>query len=345
MTRERTAHVVLLTCLLAACLCAGAAAATRTDVVVLANGDRITGEILTLDRGQLEFKTDDAGTLYIEWDDIRRLEAVRLFEVGLTDGRRFVGSLAPATDGTLIVAGLGPPLSFPMGEVTLIVVQGTNFWKRLEGSIDLGFSYTKSSGVAQLNVNSDTLYRRPRFDASLAMSLTATRQQDGEEDDRGSIEAAYLRHRWPRWFVGGIARFESNRSLGLRLRSQVSGITGPRLVNSNRAQVLAGGGLVVSDERGVDATATRNLEGLLMIQTSYFTYDRPRSDLTSSLTYYPSLSNAGRHRLQLDASLRQELLRNLFVGLNVYDSFDSRPPNPDFDVNDVGITFSIGWSY
>ena len=56
----RPAHVGLLACLFAACVCGGAVAATRTDVVVLANGDRITGEILTLSRGQLEFKTDDA---------------------------------------------------------------------------------------------------------------------------------------------------------------------------------------------------------------------------------------------------------------------------------------------
>ena len=42
----------------------------RTDVVTLANGDRITGEVVRLERGRLEFKTDDAGTLYLEWDKL-----------------------------------------------------------------------------------------------------------------------------------------------------------------------------------------------------------------------------------------------------------------------------------
>ena len=42
----------------------------RTDVVTLPNGDRITGEVVRLDRGRLEFKTDDAGTLYFEWDKL-----------------------------------------------------------------------------------------------------------------------------------------------------------------------------------------------------------------------------------------------------------------------------------
>jgi hypothetical protein len=42
----------------------------RTDVVKLANGDHVTGEILRLERGRLELKTDDAGTIAFEWDNI-----------------------------------------------------------------------------------------------------------------------------------------------------------------------------------------------------------------------------------------------------------------------------------
>ena len=52
-------------------------AQVRTDVVTLANGDRITGEVAHLDRGRLEFKTDDAGTLYLEWDKLSSVVATR----------------------------------------------------------------------------------------------------------------------------------------------------------------------------------------------------------------------------------------------------------------------------
>ena len=68
----------------------------RTDVVTLANGDRITGEVERLERGRLEFKTDDAGTLYLEWDKLSSLVLTRPVEVLATDGRRFLGSLGPA---------------------------------------------------------------------------------------------------------------------------------------------------------------------------------------------------------------------------------------------------------
>jgi hypothetical protein len=142
-----------------------------------------------------------------------------------------------------------------------------------------------------------------------------------------------------------MARFESNESLGLRLRSQIGGAVGPRLVNTNRAQVAMGGGLVVNDERGVDTSSTRNLEAMVLFGASYFTYDRPRTNVDLAFQYYPSLSNIGRHRLQLDAGVKRELWKDFFVALNVFDTFDSRPPNPSAQTNDVGTVLSIGWTY
>jgi hypothetical protein len=76
----------------------GVRAQGRSDVVSLANGDRITGEVVRLDRGRLEFKTDDAGTLYLEWDKLTSVVATRLVEVMTTDGRLFLGTLAQTTD-------------------------------------------------------------------------------------------------------------------------------------------------------------------------------------------------------------------------------------------------------
>ncbi len=41
-------------------------AGPKTDTVVLVNGDRITGEIRSLDRGRLTFHTDIMKTIYID---------------------------------------------------------------------------------------------------------------------------------------------------------------------------------------------------------------------------------------------------------------------------------------
>jgi hypothetical protein len=318
----------------------------RTDVVTLGNGDHITGEIIRLERGRLEFKTDDAGTLYLEWDKLSSVIALRLFEVITANGEQFLGSLGRAASRSIAVVSAVGETPLLMRDVTRISPIGTSFWRKIDGSIDAGFNYTRSSGVAQLNLNSSSVYRRPAFQARLTASLNVTVNQDGSgRDDRGSLEASYLRYPWRRWFVSAAGRFENNESLGLELRSQLGTAIGPRLVNSNRAQVAAGAGIVVNDERGVDVEPTQNVEALLMFRTSFYTYDRPTTSLDVSLFYYPSLSEAGRRRVQFDAGIKQEFWKDLFVGVTVYNTFDSRPPNPEFSSNDVGAVLSIGWTY
>ena len=318
----------------------------KTDVVSLPNGDRITGEVVRLERGRLEFKTDDAGTLYFEWDKISNVVAKRLFEAVLSDGRRFLGSLGPAEKRFIAMVSQEGTEILPMPDVTLITPIGRSFWRKLDGSFDAGFNYTRSSGVAQLNVNTDTIYRKPASQVRVTASLTQTATDDGSgRDDRGYLEMSYLRYPWRRWFLTAAGRFETNESLGLRLRSQIGAAVGPRLINSNRAQMAVGGGMVLNNEQGVDVESTQNVEALLVFRTSYFTYDRPKTNIDVSLQYYPSLSNAGRQRLQLDAGVKREFWKDLFLSLTLYNTYDSRPPNPAADTNDVGFVMSIGWTY
>ena len=108
---------------------------------------------------------------------------------------------------------------------------------------------------------------------------------------------------------------------------------------------MLGAGLAVNDERGVDVEPTQNLEALFMFGTSFYTYDRPKTNLDVNLQYYPSLSDAGRQRVQLDAGVKREFWKDVFVALTLYNSFDNRPPNPTADTNDVGVVLSIGWTY
>jgi hypothetical protein len=320
----------------------------RTDVVSLPNGDRITGEVVRLDRGRLEFKTDDAGTLYLEWDKLATVVATRLVEVVTNDGRRFLGSLGSAATRSITVVTSEGTVSLLMPEVTIIRAIGGNFWNRLDGSVDAGYNYTQSSGVAQLNVNSDTIFQSLASQARLTASLTMTRNDEDEDDgrdDRGSLEASYLRYPWQEVFIRAVGRFETNESLGLTLRSQVGAAAGPRLVNSNRAQMTIGAGLAFNDERGVDVEPTQNVEALITFKNSFYTYDRPKTNFDISFDYYPSLSNRGRQRVQLDASVKREFFKDLFLSFNLYNSYDNRPPNPEANTNDIGFVLSIGWSY
>ena len=48
--------------------------------------------------------------------------------------------------------------------------------------------------------------------------------------------------------------------------------------------------------------------------------------------------------MQLDAGVKHELWKDLFVSLTLYNTYDSRPPNASANTNDVGVVTSIGWT-
>ena len=323
------------------------AASGRTDVVVLLNGDRLTAEIRQLERGRLEIKTDDAGTIDIDWDKVAAVTAARQFEVTTSDGRRFVGSLGGTTSRDVAIVALdGTIVALKMSEVTGIARIGASFWNRLDGAFDVGFNYTRSSGIAQTTVNSNTVFRQPAFALRLNGGATLT-HRDGEdkEDDQSAIEFSYARYRGRRGFVSGGVRFESNESLGLVLRSQAGGLAGLRLVNTNRAQLEIGAGVFGNREQGLGTEPTTNAEGALAMRWSYYSYQHPKTNADVDVKYYPSLSSWGRQRLQANTAVKRELLKDFYVGVNGFYTLDTDPPNSDAARSDVGVTLSIGWTY
>ena len=116
-------------------------------------------------------------------------------------------------------------------------------------------------------------------------------------------------------------------------------------MNSNRARFEVGWDGVFNNENGVDTEPTQNVEGLMGFQDSYYTYDRPKTTVDASVDYFPGLSEWGRQRLQINAAVKRELWKDFFVGLNIFDTLDSRPPSPGAARNDVGVVASIGWSH
>jgi putative salt-induced outer membrane protein YdiY len=58
---------------------------TLADEIILENGDRITGEILTKDDGTVSVKTSYAGTIKIDWQQVKSIETESPVEVMFVD--------------------------------------------------------------------------------------------------------------------------------------------------------------------------------------------------------------------------------------------------------------------
>src|SRR5271167_1027627 len=72
----------------------------RKDVLQFTNGDRVTCEIIKLEKGYLYVKLEYAdGTVAMDWSKIARLESPQSFVVADKDGKRYTGSLRSEAEG------------------------------------------------------------------------------------------------------------------------------------------------------------------------------------------------------------------------------------------------------
>ncbi len=318
-----------------------------TDVVVFGNGDRLTGEVKSLERGKLRFKTEATDTIDIEWDDIAFLTSDQNILVETEKGGRFLGHLSRASEvNTVIVEAGDGPVVLDLTNIVLLTPIEKRGINRLDGDVTAGFNFTKASQVTQLQLGLDMEYRTETRVVSFAADAVATDSEDNESSQRQSLALQYQRL-WPnRWIAGGVFNLDRNDELGLDLRTSVGAGGGRILQQTNRTTLTLEGGLMVSRENvsGGDRNES-TLEAFGTLTWDWFRYDTPELDLSTSLQVIPNLTDSGRVRGEFDISLKWEMVEDLFWELSFYDSFDSDPVLQDAENNDYGIITSLGWDF
>jgi Protein of unknown function, DUF481 len=337
--RAATAALVIL---LAA---ATPALAARTDIIVLRNGDHITCEIVQMRQGKLQAKTDDAGTLSIEWDKIVSITTADQYEVLMRDGSNFLGRFRPGPPGSLeLVAGAGVA-PVVMADIASFTRIKAGFFQRIDGSFDLGGSYTKSSGVAELFLDSDATYRRPRYAYTVSFATNVTQQPEVDDTSRYALTASYTRYRGARWFASAATYFEGNRELGFTFRGTGAMSIGRYLAQRSHVEWLLAGGFAAGAEQPVDRSTVTNVDTLIASTLSVFAYDYPSTRLDATLLVFPSLDDPGRVRVNANGKVKRELFKDFYVSLTAYDAFDNRPKAATAAQSDFGVSLSFGWTF
>src|SRR6516162_8514625 len=93
----------------------------KSDVVILRNGDRLSGDIHSLEFGILTLSTDNMSTLSIEWPAVRSITSKFEFAIERRDGTKYHGVIATSEDAAdLVVQSPDGSVRIPMSEVDRI---------------------------------------------------------------------------------------------------------------------------------------------------------------------------------------------------------------------------------
>jgi hypothetical protein len=321
-------------------------AAPKTDVVYMHNGDRVTGEIKSLFRGRLEFKTDHMGTLLIDWEDIREVVSKTGHAVELTNGQRFYGPLEKADSPDLVsVATEQGAVGLSVRDITNMYPVKASFWERLAISFKLGFNWDKSSEVGKYNLGVSGVYRHPDFVTRARFSSEFTTQKERDTSTRAHFYASHLRFLQDKRFRTYFGNLDHNEALGIRLRTLAGAGYGWFPMRTNRSWVWLMAGLAVNHELPTDGREETNLEGVLGASFEYFKFAVPKKSLTSDLLVYPSLTGGGRVRAEFTTNFDLELINDLYWDMEFYTSYDSDPISQDAETIDYGINSSIAYKF
>jgi putative salt-induced outer membrane protein YdiY len=339
---------ILLVALQLAATPSGAMERGKFDVVVVRNGDRITGEIQSLAYGRLTVETDSMGTVQVEWPDVIRVESPQSFLVEDTEGNLLYGSLpADPQAGQLSVAG-GAALTHrvAMPQVARLSQSEDRLLDRVHGSFSLGFDYTKSSDIAVLSGSFNTNYRGPNSSWSLGVDLNSTRDPAQGTIDRDSIKYSYRWLQPGNRFWSGLTSVERNEETGIEARVLVGGGYGRYFLQSSSNEVAALVGIGASREWATgEADDQTSLEGIIGVDWRIFDFASPTTSLTAKGILYPSLTESGRYRTDASVSLRREIVSDFYIDLSFYQTYDSDPPDLEAATTDYGVVTSLGYSF
>jgi hypothetical protein len=323
-------------------------ARAQTDFVVTRNGDRLTGEVKSLDRGKLRFETDATDTIEIKWEHVAELVAEQTFEVILTDGRTLFGTLLDGAEPFEVrLSGGGIVSALPMVSVVRMTPIEGRLIERIDMRVDVGYSLTKANDSAQSNLGYDFQYRDQLRLVSLNADGATTTSESDPPSTRINTVATFRRFLAGRsWDPLGLMQIERNDELGIEQRTTFGGGMSRWLKDTNQNRMSFIGGVVYGTEDAeglVDAEWTA--EALLGFGMDWFRFDSPELDVSTRLTVYERITGASRTRGNLDVDFRWELFGDSFYSFSIYYSFDSDPESATSSKRDYGIVTSLGWEF
>ena len=341
MTLKNTLTLILCLC---CCLNLHAQAQRKTDVVTLYNGDRITGEVKSLNAGILRFSTDAMGTLRVEWQEIAKLESIYHYDIRLSDGTRYFGSFEhDAGPGQLTVKDIYGEHAVDWLQVVEIRPIEEKLLDRIDIYLSAGYSFDKASSVTQTTFNTVVSYENENSQNELTARSTLT---DTDDETTSSARVNLGRNVWTdrsQLFTASFGNYETNDELGVDHRFALGAGLGRYFIDNHKTRLTGAAGLQLITENLEGDGEQQNVELFLSTRFRTWRFNTPELEVDTTLNLYPSITESGRLRSSADLRIRWEIIEDLFLDFTGFGSFDNQSESDDdFD---YGLTTGLGWEY
>jgi len=351
MMQKRTA-ILEATIWLAATVFTPALTNAQQDTVVLRSGNPVIGEVEFLKRGSLALDTEEMDVVHIDWDDIALLTSPSFFEVILTSGEKYFGSLASSDTAVLVITGLAQADTVPFPRVVQIEPIETSLWARTNGFIDIGSNMTRANSLKSILIKGRIDYRSPKWGGNIRAEAYGQRQRSvSSEGDtttqttsRTSASLSVNRFLRGMWSLVGQGEVEQNQELELDLRLLGVLAGSYQIIRNQGIEFSVGAGLAANHEQFVGEEDNNSAEAI--VGAGFDAFDAGDIAIfTSLITYSNPLEEGGRIRVNFDGRVAWDVFGDFTLGFNITERFDSNPPSATASTRDYQYSLSVGWSW
>lgn len=318
----------------------------QKDTIRLINDDVLVGEIEKLDKSVLTFSTDYSDSDFkIEWRKVVELKSNSRFIIAMSHGKRVTGRInsVEGKEKTVKVTLEDQSLEEKLNDIIFLEPIGKKALSNLSIDVDFGITLTKANNLRQLNTYIGGTYLARKWSAN-GFFKTVLSRQDGASDIRRMDAELGGQYFLPNdWFVTARAKYLSNDEQLLDLRSTYQGGAGYYFLHNNSMYFSAMAGMAYTNEiYSNDNPARSSAEALFGL--GFQKYSIGDLSFITTAALYPSLTESGRYRVDLNGDMKYDLPLDFYIKLSITYNYDSQPTEGAAD-SDYVFTTSFGWEF
>jgi hypothetical protein len=330
------------------CLLPVIARCQQKDSIFLRNGQVLIGDIKNVKYGKITIDDVDLKLISIKLYKVRTIKSNNRLKITTDVKEVYIGTLTSGNrDGwTIIITGNGEKTALKITSISTLIFLEKEFVKRLDGNVGAGFSYTKSSGIGQVNLNSTVSYVTKNFGNEFTASTIGSIDSSKYSRDNESLELFSYYDFNSTWLASGLLAYQRNLELSLARRYQEMIGAGNRLLVRSNLELLAISGLSFNQEKSTEGVKSGVLlEVPIMVRFNFFNFQHPNIQISTSQTLFFSLTQKGRIRFNGSTDFSWELVHDFSFTLNFYNNFDSRPPVTAPSKTDFGVVMGLSYKF
>lgn len=337
--RQHCLKTFLLVCLLILFLTA-IPLSVQAAVVVLKNGDRITGRIVKMEKQRLEIDPPFSDIIKIKWEDVQSITSERPMSVKLYGELDLPENIGEQRLDRIIVNSLGEDEAIRLEDVRAINFAENDY----RGYLSAGGNQTSGNSQTEaLNISGNLIYRRLEHRYTLDGKYNRGQADGKDTANNGSFSVKYDYFVAPRVYVGALNLAESDQFQDLSLRNTGGLILGYDLLDREHHNLTIGAGpaAVYQDFTTEPATITPSTTGVLRYEFMIRGDDVIFFQKTQG---FKDLGHGSATRVNADQGIRVKITQNWRVNFEYDLRYNSLPVDGRKTV-DTNIIFGFSYDF